>query len=435
MAPAYARLAWSFRKLGWSGGIGALLWVALGCAAQRPEIRAALTGDLAELKREVAQAQLRGEITRERLTELARAVARREVASARGGIGAQQLRRFRACLKPLQRELEQQARERDEAAAMAAMLLLESGQRDPTALVSEYSKDERGAFRALAARSSLSPREAELRRRYFLDPDERVRRAALEAALHAPRSSELEALLEAARLDPAPQSRARAVQAVGRIGGERAVLGLMDLFAAADEHEQLSILEAWSRPQSFGHGGERELSRALSRPGLVSVSAASLLLGSRDSRTAALAVLARAIETGSDDERRVALSVAPVQEPAIRDALLAASKSPSPELTPLILLRLSEVPGRASEARKQLEALARDKGDSGLEAVFALAQLGSMTATARLEQELSHPSAARRRRAALMLARLGKLKGLSLRLADDDPSLRAELACQLLEAR
>jgi len=208
----------------------------------------------------------------------------------------------------------------------------------------------------------------------------------------------------------------------------------MDLVSAGDEQEQLAALDAFSQPRAFAHGGERELGRALSRSGLVSVSAASLLLRSREWRGAAVGVLARAIAEGSDDERRLALVSAPLDDAPIRDALEKAAKSPSPELTPLVLSRLAELPGKAQEARAALEKLAQDKGDVGLEASYALARLGSAAAVTRVEQELASPRAARRLRAAVTLASLGKRQRLAPRLADQSPLVRASLACRLTEA-
>jgi HEAT repeat protein len=287
----------------------------------------------------------------------------------------------------------------------------------------------------LAARATLAPAQAELRRRYFTDPDERVRRAAFEAALKSPFSAQLSDLVEAARLDPSPSNRARAAQAVGRIGSEPAVLSLSDLFAAGDEQEQLAVLDAWSEAPSFRRGGERELSRALSGSGLVRISAATLLLRSRESRALALSVLAHAIAEGSDDEKRVALMAAPLNDPSVTKALKQAAKSPSPEVTPLVLSRLAELPDSSAQARAALEKLAEDKSDYGLEASYSLAQLGSARAVLRVEQELSHARASRRLRAAITLAGLGKKQHLAPRLADKDPLVRATLACRLSEAR
>jgi hypothetical protein len=209
----------------------------------------------------------------------------------------------------------------------------------------------------------------------------------------------------------------------------------MDLFTAGDEQQQLAVLDAWSEAPSFRRGGERELEHALNRSGLVSVSAATLLLRSRESRAAAVAVLAHAIEDGSDDERRMAVMTAPLAEPSVKAALEKAAKSPSPDVTPLLLSRLAELPGAGPQARAKLEKLAEDKSDYGLEANYELLRFGSPHALARIQQELAHERASRRLRAAITLAGLGKMQHLAPRLADRDPLVRATLACRLSEAR
>lgn len=419
------------------GSLRAAAWFALvavsACGGVRPEVKAALTGTLPELRQEIARAERSGPLPSKELGELARAVAEREIAGATGSEGAEQLAVFRPCLPELHTALSERAERGDEAAAVAILLLFEAGKRSGAELVSRYREADSAAFRALAARAALGNEQAELRRRYFTDPDERVRGAAFEAARRAPVAALLPDLIEAARLDPSPGNRARAAQAIGRIATDQAVLALMDLFAAGDETDQLAVLDAWSEPEAFGRGGERELARALNRPGLVGVSAATLLLRSRDSRAAAIAVLARAIAEGSDDERRVAVMVAPLAERSVKEALEKAAKSPSPNVTPLVLSRLAQLPGAAAKARAGLEKLAEDKSDYGLEATYELARLGSLRAIARVEQELSHERASRRLRAAVTLAGLGKLARLAPRLADRDPFVRATLACRLSE--
>lgn len=404
------------------------------CTATRPEVKAALTGTLPELRREIARAERAGPLEQVELERLAHAVAEREIAGSTGNEGAQQLAVFRPCLSVLHTALEERAERGDEAAAVATLMLFEAGKRSGPELVSRYREADSGAFRSLAARATLTREHAELRRRFFTDPDERVRAGAFEASIKAPEPSQLPDLLEAARLDPSSSNRSRAARAIGRIGSEAAVLALVDLFTAGDEGEQLAVLDAWSEPNSFAHGGERELARALIRPGLVGVSAATLLLRSRDSRAAAIAVLARAIADGSDDERRLAVMAAPLQDKSVKNALEKAAKSPSPEVTPLVLARLSELPGAAAKARASLEKLAEDKSDYGLEANYELARLGSLRGIARVEQELSHERASRRLRAAVTLAGLGKRQRLAARLADQDPFVRATLACRLAEA-
>lgn len=420
----------------WPQALGFAIAIATsGCATERPEVKAALTANLPALEQEIGRAEQGGPLPTPHLRQLARAVAEREITAAQGAEGARQVALFRPCLPALEVALDERAARGDDAAAVATLLLFEAGRRDGAELVQRYRDAESAPFRALAARAALRRTDAGLRRLYFQDPDERVRGAAFEAAVKAPIAEELPELIEAAHLDPSAQNRARAAQAAGRIGSESAVLGLLDVFAGGDEQARLSVLDAWSEPQSFQHGGERELSRALGSGGLISVSAAGLLLGSRESRLAALAVLNHAITDGSDDERRAAMMTAPLEEPSVKEALEKAAKAPPPELAPLLLGRLATLPGAGAQARAKLEQLATDKGEHGLAASYELAQLGSLRAITRLEQELGSPRASRRLRAALTLASLGKTRQLAPRLADRDPLVRASLACRLSEAR
>src|SRR5689334_11758684 len=81
----------------------------LGCGGVRPEVRAALTGTLPELQREIARAESAGPLSKDRLSELARAVAEREIAGAKGAEGAEQLVMFRPCLKELETALDERA--------------------------------------------------------------------------------------------------------------------------------------------------------------------------------------------------------------------------------------------------------------------------------------------------------------------------------------
>ncbi|HYP88045.1 MAG TPA: hypothetical protein VEQ59_07820, partial [Polyangiaceae bacterium] len=102
---------------------------------------------------------------------------------------------------------------------------------------------------------------------------------------------------------------------------------------------------------------------------------------------------------------------------------------------PLVLSRLAELPDQRAQARARLEKLAADKSDYGLEASYVLASFGSRGSVERIEGELSHERASRRLRAALALVRLGQKRRVAARLADNDPFVRATLACRLTEAR
>src|SRR5690606_27066992 len=179
----------------------------------------------------------------------------------------------------------------------------------------------------------------------FVDGDRRVRLAAFEAALAAPDPGDLEAALEAARLDPDPVIQSLAARLAGKIGGESAVLGLRDRYAAMDTPGRLAIIEAWSQPAAFRTGGERELvSVAEGGAGLLSVAAVDALARRGRVTEAHIGVLSRSIAHGTRGERRLAIAVAPLGDGRVVTALQRAARDPSPELRVPALRRLLERP-------------------------------------------------------------------------------------------
>ncbi len=118
-------------------------------------------------------------------------------------------------------------------------------------LVSRYAGSPSAGFRAVAARAAIRPIDTDLRKRFFADGDERVRRAAFAAAYDARDPGELEDLLEAARVDPDAQGQSLAARAAGSIGGERAVLALKDLWAQGDDALRIAIVDAWTERASL----------------------------------------------------------------------------------------------------------------------------------------------------------------------------------------
>jgi HEAT repeat protein len=271
------------------------------------------------------------------------------------------------------------------------------------------------------------------------DPDERVRRAAFSASYDAHDSSELEALLEAARLDPDPESQSLATRAAGAIGGERAVLALEDLWAQAEDALRIAIVDAWSERASLGAGGSRELAAAAeTNSGLASVSAAYALarVGGAES-VPANAELRRYILDGSDDEKRLALSVVPLNTEN-EAALVEAAKKATPDLRAVALARLSNIPAERNSAIIALRNLANEKPASDSElrardaAVSALADAGDTSVRATLIKGLSDKDRQTRSRAAHGLTSLGDYSNAATALADDDASLRSDVACTIL---
>jgi len=402
-------------------------------------VRSALRGSLSDLKRDIESAEHAGKLDRANVIDLAHAVAARELTSAEGAPGAARVRRLRGCARPLGHAMEQRAQQDDEIAAELTLILVERRVVDGPALVQRYARSANGAWRAVAARAAERPIDTDLRRAFYVDPDQRVRRAALATARQVHDARELEPLLEAARVDPDPQSQSLAVAASGAIGGERAVLALKDLWASADDPLRIAIVDAWSDPASLATGGARELSIAAERGGglaAVSASYAQAHAGGPEA-TVANARLRRFILDGTDDEKRLALRVVTL-DPETEAALVRAAHEASPELQVIALGRLAVLPARRAEALSALRARVNETPSSPAAqsahdaALRALADLGDHSISATLAAGLRAKSQQTRWDSARALASLDEYSRVAPGLADDDADLRSDLACTLL---
>jgi HEAT repeat protein len=413
--------------------------LAVTACGPTPPVRTALRGNLAELKRDIRSAQQTGKLDRNAVVDLAQAVGERELTSAEGSSGALRVRSLRSCARPLGTTIERRARDEDDVAAELTQILLEMHATEPTALLHRHARSPSGAWRAVAARAAQRPVDTDMRKAFFVDPDERVRRAAFRGALSVRDPRELEALLDAARVDPDPQSQSLAIRAAGAIGGERAVLALKDVWARADDTTRIAIVDAWTAQASFVAGGARELTLAAeSGGGLAAVSASYALARAGGADAApANARLRRNILDGSDDEKRLALSVAPMDSET-EAAIVKASTEASPELRVVAFTRLFGIEARRKDALRALRELANVKASSESElrargdALSALAQAGDPSVRATLTRDLRDKELEKRARAARGLLSLGDYGNAATALADDDADLRSEIACSIL---
>ena len=410
----------------------------LAACGPTPPVRTALQGDLPSLKRDILSAQQDKRLTPSLAVHLAQAVGEREVMSAQGNYGALRVRSLRSCARPLRSVMEKRATGDDDVSAELSLILLEGHALDRVTLVNRYAASPSGGFRAVAARAAIRPIDTDLRKRFFTDPDERVRRAAFSAAYDARDPGELEAVLEAARVDPDAQSQSLAVRAAGSIGGERAVLALKDLWAQGDDALRIAIVDAWTEHASLVSGGARELSVVSDSGGVAAVSAAYALVRAGGAESApAGAHLRQAILAGTDDEKRLALNVAPLDS-ANESAIVEASQKASAELRVVAFARLRTLPAQRSEAIVALRNLANVPASSEAElrtrdaAVSALAQAGDDSVAATLVKNLSSADLQTRWHAARALTSLGDYGNAATALADEDASLRADVACAIL---
>jgi HEAT repeat protein len=410
----------------------ALVSLLLAACATSGAVESALHGDLSSLRARLAEEKRRGDLDQSRVTEIARAVAAREIHSGAGRAGARRIHSLRGCAKPLLGELDERADRPDEGGAEATLVLLAAGRLRRAGLVEKYSEADSGAWRAVAARAATTGEFFALRRKYYADPDERVRRAALEAANEAPAALDFDAIHEAARLDPDPMARSLAVRALGRLGGERAARGLMDLWERAEEDVRLAILGAYATKATFVAGGRDALLReAESKRGVAAVAAAGELLRVEPAyRETAVALLVRALGDGDGDERRLAVLVAPVEHPSVLAALRKTGEA-DPDVRIAALEKLAGVPAERARAVDELRRLAKSSSASE-QANLALARIGDAGVAPKFRTDLASKNELRREAAGRALLALGDWASAATLLGDGSADVRVATACTIL---
>lgn len=409
------------------------LFLAVACRTDGA-VEAALHGDLASLQAEIKAAQNSGRLDKGAIEELARAVAGREVRSAKGGPAVERLRSVRACAAPLYPVLEARSSRPDDAGAEAALILLEANRIDAADAVEQYSESASGSWRAVAARASFLPPYALLRRQYYRDPDERVRRAALSAGLIARDPSDLPELLEAARLDPDDLCKSLATRAVGAIGGQDAVSRLEDRWTRAELDVRAVILEAWGMPAAFATGGEQKLLKvAETETGELAIAAAHALYRlSSEHKLLGAQILARAVAEGTRQERQSAIRLASVENAELKAAVELASKDEDPYVRVMAHAKLVTLPQHQKASLAELRKLAKLPGNDGVQARAALAAAGDSSVAPALKLQLGDKSAEHRKLAARGLLRLGLYPEVATALGDESPDVRTSVACNVL---
>jgi HEAT repeat protein len=427
--------------------------VVAGCAGGGI-VDLARQGDLAGLKRELtALSQSRGALAPRVVLQLSRATVARDLRTAKPEQAARLVDLLSPCAKALSSELRERARAKDDAAARATLMLLDSGELSPDTVIGRTRHVAGDAWRAALARALVRPGWGKLRRSFVDDPDERVRRSALKAAGIAKDPDDLSDLLEASRLDPDPKSRQLALTAIGALGGPRVALALRDSWAESDSDTRLGIVNAWAAPRVRSVGGTRELVWAAetqdSREG---VAAAAALVRLEPSGTGASkqatgqvpatelrelghVLVARSIAEGSAPERKYAIELADPQEPLARAALEKAAKDDDKALRVAALSRLLEVESLRSKALQQLREQCARHDDVGRAAREALVKAGDPSVVPLLLAELSAKQEEARATAAEDLVELGQQPLAAISLTDSSPEVRVRAACALASSR
>lgn len=409
-------------------------------------IRAAEEGQIVGLSARVDADVKRGAMGKLDAFTLARTMAQNEVDHARGALGSERIHQLQSCARHIEEALERRSEGADPSAAAAVMVRLEAGlipvpedfvpwaMTAPGELMAEY--------REVGARVLMKPEQGALRRKLFTDGDQAVRLAALTAAAVAADPADIDALLEAARLDPYPLARTKAIRAAGAIGGERVVLALKDLWASADEPARQAITDAWAMPHAIRVGGRRELAWAAdTQRGSPAIAAAFALVRSGGAGDAvALAVLERAILSGLPRERIFALQVAPISAPSIRAAILKAEADPDQEIAFIAAAHRFVMPkdqGGATDAErplllKKLLMAALEKGNRAYLAKSALARGGAKEVLPLLDRDIRSADPQARKSAGLALVELGELPRAAVAAVDIDPRVRVPVSCAIL---
>ncbi len=406
-----------------------------GCASSA-SVRSAERGEWVPLRASLAERARRSDLGPGEVRAVARAVAERELAAARGDEGLRRVDEARACAEPLEGALGRRARTRDAVGARAAYVLVDAG----LAHADDFDArddDADGAWRAVGARSLTGSGAGKRRRELFLDLDARARRSALQAALDAEDRADASALLEVVRLDPDGVARNTAAAALARVSDRDIVSALRDRWETADEPLRAAIAAAWASESSARAGGRERLLWALSSDaGAASVAAASnlLRLGGRDAGYGA-AALARYIDEDTSDNRILAIRLSSPGDPDLKRALRRAAESDDRPVRVAALHRLAYDNTERAQALAKLGPIAAGSSPEAPDARSALAELRDRRAVMLLFKDEEHADADRRARAAAELAAMGESPWAARALADADPSVRTRVACAILRAR
>ena len=425
--------------------------------------RAAERGDSARLRSEVGAKHERGRVSNAEATCLARAVATRELMTAKDDAAAtSRVRESRACAAELDDALEQRMKVHDGAGAEAALTRLEDGKLSDGS-ARDFLADPDDRWRAVGTRTLHRDDDRQKRQQAVLDPSPRVRRSAIRAAGQAKDAADLDLLFETARVDPEMLLRNEALRAMsqimrrsgaddsaGKAHAAEHVTRLRDLWTTGDDAVKEDVAVAFALSPAFENGGREALRTEIAAgrgPGAIAAAGVVLRTASKDAELAASAsaLLSRVIAEGSRRDRLHAIVLArttgselealrkaaleedrDVRVPALA-RLLASKPDHDAAVRELVAVAGQGVKGaRAADDDRTREAAARAR--------FALAAAGDLRIQAWIEEDLVAPEANRRLGAAQALAALGRPARAVMLLADPDVSVRTRAACTMLVA-
>jgi hypothetical protein len=446
--------------MSWRIGTSVMMLVLAGCGSAA--LRAAEQGDQAKLRAEISEKHSRGKLSNDEAAELARAVAEREITTAKDEKTAlERLRETRACAGDLDDALAERMKKKDAAGAEAALALYEDGKLSEGS-ARDFLGEQDDRWRAVGTMTLRRDEDRKARHAALVDPSPRVRRSAIAASSKANDAADLDPLMEVARVDPDLLLRNHAIRASGAIvrglgdsGKARAAelaVKLRDIWTSGDDAVREDIAVAWALTPVWENGGREALRATIGDgKGPGAIAAAGVVSRTRQDDTelaaSANALLARTIEGGSYRERLHALAVGRLDGSQL-DAIRKAAKEEDREIRIAALARLLHAKTDRDASIKELTALASfgtkgsptansDDGHSreiASRARFALANAGELRVQAWIEEDLAATDPNRRAQSASALAALGRSARGAPLLADVDASVRTRAACTLIVA-
>lgn len=425
----------------------------VSCA--RDAVRAAESGDSARLRTVLLPRHQRGEVSNGEAACLARAVAARELRSAKNEASALgRVHDVRACSLELDEELEERMQTHDGVGAEVALVRLENGTlREKEAR--DYLGDADDRWRAVGTRTLHREGDRKRRQEAMLDPSPRVRRSAIRASGQAREIEDLDVLFETARVDPELLLRNEAIRAMSQIlratddkpRAATQAIRLRDLHSSGDDALREEIAVAWALAPVFENGGRDALRVEIAAgkgPGAIAAAAVVLRNASGDTElaSASSALLTRTITEGSLRDRLHAIVSARLVGTE-REVLRKAADEQDRAIKLAALARLLDSPddrGRATRDLQNIAALGAyptadvQRAELATRARLILAQAGDRSVQAWVERELAGPEPGQRLGAASALAAMGRSGRAVLLLADADASVRTRAACTMLVA-
>ncbi len=417
--------------------LGVILAAAFSFGCGSELANSALNDSLKDFRTTLEAHRQRGDLSSSDIEEAAHAVAVRELTTHHGDSGVARVDELAPCATHVASALRQVSKRSDDAGAAAVQVLLDeelwSGSK--SALRDRFIAHPDAAWRAVGARAATRREDGELRGKAYLDGDLRVRRAALRAAAIASDVTEVNDLLEVARLDPDPVTRRFAIEALGRAAEPRSLSRLRDVWVRANQEDRRAITHAWGQKRAYGNGGEGHLMWVVStQTGLPQLAAAVILAQNGGiAEQQGIGALVRAIERGTPEEQRYAAAFAPRTEVAVRRALQVMAQDDDEWSAAVAHSALLRVSSTRETARKKLrQLLASEHAEAARQARYALAAIGDRAARSAIVATLRASDPGVRLEAGRLLLWLNDEPTAATVLADPAASVRSRFACAVL---